>query len=284
MPFNGDWLSAGENGERSDIAVSHVDTPRVKATGVSLRGYGHLRNGKPLQDAHAVGVVPDSSLLVALVADGSGRYPHSHWLSEVVVRSGWRCVAETLHGAQQLPHDVNGLVAELHELAMTQGRRLCHYLGVGQDGHDHDSPAPLSAEEIAQQMACTLQFVLLDTETLEYLWVDVAGDGSAYWRDRKARLHVIQQGTDELGENSWTPPLPLYRGDPLVHAGRLKAGDMLMMVTDGIGEALLNGKTPESISFSSRLQTRPSVFNIASFVSTIGLHDKDDKTLVLMTT
>ena len=70
----------------------------------------------------------------------------------------------------------------------------------------------------------------------------------------------------------------------MVVTGTLRPGEMLALVTDGIGEALLDGMTAEAVSFSSRLQTRPTVFNAASVVSSLGLADKDDKTLVLITT
>ena len=88
------------------------------------------------------------------------------------------------------------------------------------------------------------------------------------------QIHVIHQGSDATGINRWAPPLPIYRGELLVRTGRLTLGQMLIMVTDGIGEALLDGSTEESIAFSSRITTRPTVFNIASFVSTIGPNDK----------
>lgn len=283
MPFSCSWLSAGPNADRSDVAITHVDADQVSASGVSLRGYGHLQNGLPLQDAHAVGLAPESPLLIALVADGSGRYAHSHWLSESLVRTGWRTLAAQLAGSGQMPSDPAGVAAQMRALALDEGRRLCAYLGV--DGVENDEAASvLDTDFVADQMSCTLQLVIVNTQTFEYLWIDVAGDGSAYRRDCKGRLHVIQQGSDEVGANRWAPPLPRYCGDPLIQRGRLERGEMFFMVTDGIGEALLDGSTPESVSFSSRLQTRPSVFNIASFVSTVGLHDKDDKTLVLITT
>lgn len=288
MPYSGEWTSAGPNAERSDIALSHVDAGSVHATGVSLRGYGHLRNGLPLQDAHAVGMVPDSPLLIALVADGSGRFSHSHWLSEVLVRMGWRKLATHLTGQSAIPKCPGELAQGLRDLSLSEGRRLCRYLAKERHlNQDHTIPvdeASLDMETVASQMSCTLQFAIVHAETLHYAWVDVAGDGSAYWRDRHGRIHVIQQGSDATGLNQWTPPLPRYNGDPLVRTGRLERGDMLFMVTDGIGEALLDGTTAESVAFSSRIQTRPTVFNIASFVSTIGLNDKDDKTLVLITT
>lgn len=282
MPYSGQWNSAGPNAERADIALTHVDAGAVHATGVSLRGYGHLQNGLPLQDAHAVGQVPDSPLLIALVADGSGRYTHSHWLSETLVRVGWRKLATYLTGQTEIPKRPGELAEGLRDLALIEGKRLCTYLC--EENGTPVNEADLTIEAVADLMSCTLQFAIINTETLHYAWVDVAGDGSAYWRDRKGRIHVIQQGSDATGTNRWTPPLPRYNGDPLVHTGRLDRGDMLFMVTDGIGEALLDGSTPESIAFSSRVQTRPTVFNIASFVSTIGLSDKDDKTLVLIST
>lgn len=301
VPYWGDWLSAGMNGERADITLSHVDAGMVHATGVSLRGYGHLRDRLPLQDAHALGVAPDSTLLIALVADGSGKVPHSHWLSEALVRTGWRHVANRLRGHRALP-DAPGLLAgELRALALAEGQRLCAELaGAGAPSAtgpaviDHAAvvatpTAPPLADgptlhQVAAHMACTLQFLVFDTESLDFVWVDVAGDGSAYWRGHDGRVHVIHQGSDATGTYRWSPPLPSYTGEPLVYTGRLDAGEMLFMVTDGIGEAILDGTTPEAIAFSSRLTTRPTVFNIAQFVTTVGLSDKDDKTLILITT
>lgn len=287
MPFTADWVSPGANAERSDITLSHVDAGPVHATGVSLRGYGHLSSAIPLQDAHAIGMVPNSPLLIGLVSDGSGRYPHSHWLSETMVRVGWRLLANQLTGLDALPMTPQLLAAQLRQLALIEGQGLC--MSIAQEAGnaavlDGVPTENLDAEAVGQFMACTLQLVVLNTETLEFVWVDVAGDGSAYWRDQQGQIHVIHQGSDATGINRWAPPLPIYRGEPLVRTGRLTLGQMLIMVTDGIGEALLDGSTEESIAFSSRITTRPTVFNIASFVSTIGPNDKDDKTLLLIST
>lgn len=222
----------------------------------TVRGTSHRTAREARQDAFAVGSAEsaDTSWLVAAVSDGVGSMPKSHVASAIVSAVSVELVSLALaEGTAPLDVDWEGLLTHLSEV--------------------------LKSQPDADQMAATLAVLM----------VGAAGD------DGVRPVVAVKRGDTSvliLGAEGWrlsgqapgldgaTSALPSSRPTYEVEQGELSPGEVVVVFTDGIGNALMDGHTELGERLKADWATAPSIYEFGSQVDYVRQTHQDDRTAV----
>ena len=259
------------------ITLSHAGTDVAELRAASVRGLSHANYGVVRQDEYAFRVTSDGRHLVAVVADGVSAGRYSDQAAMIVTRRGAELVAQhvEVRGPQAVPwHEV---VRDLAALVIDRGRQL-----VGAGG------GPLSDHEIAGELAATALFAVVDLVpgaggcAVEIM---ALGDTSA-WVLREDRWEPLQQvknagrGIASSGTAA-IPALPSTLNAPVRTS--VRPGEALVLVTDGVGDALGSGRGDVPDFLAEVWATPPR--GALEFAAHVGFARKsfdDDRTAVVL--
>jgi serine/threonine protein phosphatase PrpC len=260
------------------------DARSLHVRAASIRGLSHRYYGKPRQDEYCVRVTDDARWLVLAVADGVASGSHSHLAAEVVTRSGSLRLANALASTEPGDIDWAGLLRSLAEEVVQCGRAA-----LGSQDEDSNDSENDSENDIAEHLAATALFAVValapNEDGRRAVHSMALGDTSAWllpggstpaWQP----LGRVKNEGAEISSSA-TLAVPLVP-DQLEAPVTVTLGpdDVLVLVTDGIGDPLGSGRGEVGVFLASVWATPPSPLEFAAHVDFARKSYDDDRTAV----
>lgn len=269
--------------ERQDTVLDGVTVhdstgmPAAVLRAASVRGLAHRHYGTVRQDEYAFRVTPDGRHLVACVADGVGNGDHSHLAALWATHSGVAELCRIL--ADTAPEDLDwaqfvGGVAGMIERA---GRSYLLDRGL--------SPSAVaSTRQIAGQLATTVLYAVVDLTDPDVRPVHLCeiGDTSAWvlhegsWQAQQ----TVKNDGEEIYSSSVTALPLLSTTPPAVIRTEVGPEDVLVLMSDGVGDALADGTGPVGEFLAERWTAPPTNLEFAAQVDFHRNTFDDDRTVV----
>jgi len=254
----------------------HADEPALELRAASVRGLSHRFAGTVRQDDYAYRRTRDGRFLVAAVSDGVSNSKLSHHAADLITRHGCAELAELLE--KQPPDQLNwgALAHDLADQVVERGRKLLV-----------DRPADageLPRAEVARHLAATALFAVVatrpgDEEIPVHLFA--IGDSPA-WVLRDGTVWEPQQTIKNEGSaiaSSRTKALPLLPTElDLPVATTLRPADVLVLMTDGIGDPLGDGNGSVGRFLAQVWSRPPAPLGFAAHVDFARRTHDDDRT------
>jgi serine/threonine protein phosphatase PrpC len=260
-------------GERShqlfvpDSVVDGWSTPHFGVRAASVRGDGHRFKGAPRQDSFIVTQHAGRKAIVIAVADGVSSAPLAHDGAAAVCRYATAAMLEALTegGRPDLCGVVDGSAAALVELARRAGERA-------------------ETRAAAALFATTLTIaVVLPTRNGARVLAASVGD-SAIWRLRPDGLTRLAGGkVPDHADAVFSPAvgaLPYLPQEIDTVECDLAPGDAVLVISDGIGDALGDGSGAVGELLKGQLRRPPAPLQVARIVDFSRASFADDRTLV----
>ncbi|WP_424183594.1 protein phosphatase 2C domain-containing protein [Actinokineospora sp. G85] len=251
--------------------VDPDSTALATVRGASVRGLSHRAFGKPRQDEYGYQVTPDGRYLVLCVADGISSGPRSHQAAEVAVRTGVALLVNAL--AQVTPGEIDW-EQTLREVAghiVTFARKRV------------PGGEAMDADEVVAWMGTTATYAVVDLAHEVFdVHVAVVGDSSA-WLLTEPGWHPLAEvkNADADIATSAVEALPKLSSRPrLIIQERVYPGEALVLMTDGVGDPLGDGKGAVGRFLADAWRTPPHEL---AFVAHMGFHKRsfdDDRTVL----
>jgi serine/threonine protein phosphatase PrpC len=269
---------------RHDMVLDGVRIPGpsggdVELRAASVRGLSHLYYGKVRQDEFSYLVTEDGRWLVAAIADGlsSGRY--SHLAAEIVCQSGCRHLARQLADGGLTGLDWRALFDDLCERVLARA------------GEEFGLEDP-QVDVVAGRMAATALFAVVDlapTTGGRPAQIMALGDTSA-WVLRPddsvpwAPLQEVKNAGRAVASSSTAavPAVPRTLAPPVVT--ELRAGDVLVLMSDGVGDPLGGGTGEVGEFLAEAWRTAPDPLTFAAQVGFRRRSYDDDRTVLAVWT
>lgn len=261
---------------RGDLGGAGLELRAASIRGLSHRFYGTVR-----QDAYARVLSDDGRYLVACVADGVSASPYSHMAAEIVTRDGCRflsdqlseAVPEKLDWLQLLEKLVSRTVVAAHDIARRNG----------------DDPPGTDLREAGRYLASTALFAVVDLEPGEHgehiAHVLSLGDTSAWLLAPGAAgpwtpLQQVKNSDSDVATNvtAAIPVVPAVAPEPV--SVRFGPGTALVLMTDGVGDALGSGTGEVGAFLAECWATPPALLNFAAQVDFARRSYDDDRTVL----
>ena len=245
----------------------------------SVRGLTHRYAGTVRQDEYAFRRTRNGRHLVVAVADGVSNSPQSHHAAALITRTGCKLVADQLDEQPPDRLDWTSVVELLsHEIVLFAGRRR----------PAGEAEGELDYRSVAQQMAATALFGVVDLQAVDgelAAHVFAVGDSSG-WVLRGGRdwvpLHDVKNSGDGPA-SSTTRALPaVTRGEPPAIEVRLRPADVLVLMSDGVGDPLGDGRGPVGDFLAEAWRTPPPAVAFAGQVDFARRSHDDDRTAVAL--
>jgi hypothetical protein len=272
---------AGLSENPTDPADTQVDGATIGTMVVraaSCRGTSHRHSGTPRQDDYAL-CTGDGRWLVAAVADGVSAGALSHQAATIASRGASALVRDALIGTDDLdavPWD--DVFSALARRIVAHGRRAIT---------SDDAPADITPAQVATEMATTLVVAALSVAAREDGSRDgvviALGDTSVFLLASDGTWWPITDVKNEGAEiaSSATlalPYLPAVRLEPI--RIRLRTGDSLFVMTDGVGDPLGRGDGPVGEFLASVWGQPPDMLTFGGQVGFARKSFDDDRTVV----
>lgn len=249
------------------------DVPPMTLRAASVRGRSHRFYGRARQDAYAVRC--DQRYAVLAVADGVSSAPLSHYAANVVARHGCYEIRKLL--ATTTPEALNWswLLRILAAKVVAEGRRQ-----LGQPD--------LPDSEVAVHLAATVLFAVVELAPRDgYHPVHLLSHGdSSAWILRAGQHWEPQQPIKNEGADlasSATAALPYLPDNPPIPVHTVLApADVLLLVTDGVGDPLGNGAGTVGGFLAENWRTPPEPLAFAAQVDFARKSHDDDRTAVAL--
>lgn len=201
----------------------------------SLRGLSHRSFGKVRQDEYGYRRTTDGRYLVICVADGVGSGRLSHKAAKFVTTWGVKWLAGLL--ASMTPHEIDW-GDFVRKVAMRLEERARRLLGAEAEGKQ--------LREVAELMATTVLYAVFDLHAVDGahpVHLVSVGDTSAWvlrngvWEPQAA---VKNDGAEVYSSSVQALPM-MPATDPVAKQTTVRAGEALVLMTDGIGDPLGHG-------------------------------------------
>lgn len=246
---------------RPDTKLDFGSAGALEVRAASIRGRSHRYAptallSKPRQDDYWLRLTADGAWLVAFVADGVSSGSDSHIAASLAVRRGADMVVDALDGGAH-PAQLDwgtGIANRLGALINSEGRRR-----IAARGRD---PETIEGAEVIGAMSTTAIAGVIATQhdadgLVPYYAASIAGD-SSIWELRPTGWHPrtsVKNAGAEIASNA-VAGLPLV-GEPTVLEGRLRPGDALFLMSDGLGDPLDDGTGEVGKYLAARWQAPP---------------------------
>lgn len=265
---------------RHDIVSDSVRIPgnegELHLMGASVRGLSHLYYGKVRQDAFGRLLSADGRWLIVAVADGVSSGDYSHIAADIVCEQGCRLVSRQL------------LERDAAELDWTVVLRCLSDEMVDRAAGEFGLAEPTLAQ-VAERLAATALFALVRVEPTgtgdRPVHVMALGDTSAWLLRPDSRpawepLHEVKNAGSVVASAATMalPGLPRRPVPPV--ATTLRAGEVLVLMSDGVGDPLGRGTGDVGEVLADAWRQPPDPF---AFTAQVGFQRRsydDDRTVV----
>lgn len=257
---------------RPDTVVDGWSTDLVTVRLASVRGYAHRYNGTPREDDCTVAVHQDTGAVVFAVADGVSAAPQAATGAALACRGA---VNDLL---RQLDSGVPAL--DWAHAVRTAAWNLVARAAAGRE------PEFTYAEEAERLYATTLVAGVVrgDRYGVPEAQLVQVGDSGAWLLDKAdARYKRLLATKDSRGRevvSSTVTPLPRVPSPLAVQTVRLGPASVLLVGTDGFGDALGDGDGAVGRFFHRGLSTPPSALAFAHLLDFSRETFDDDRTLL----
>jgi serine/threonine protein phosphatase PrpC len=265
---------------RHDMVLDGVRIPAkeggdVELRAASVRGLSHQYYGTVRQDEFAYLVTRDRRWLVAAVADGLSSARYSHVAANIVCRDGCRHLERQLRDRDLTELDWPALFGDIADRVIA---RACEAFKL-REPH---------VETIAEQMAATALFAVMDlssTRAGRRVRVMSLGDTSAWLLSPDhdmpwTALQAVKNAGSTVASASTAavPALPRTFAPPVVT--ELHPGEVLVLMSDGVGDPLGGGTGDVGRFLAGAWRTPPSPLNFAAQVGFRRRSYDDDRTVL----
>ncbi|MCD2193610.1 protein phosphatase 2C domain-containing protein [Actinomycetospora endophytica] len=252
--------------------------PSVELRAAGVRGLAHRYYGTVRQDSAAVRVSVDQRWLVAVVADGVSAGEHSHVAADTAATAAATELAGLLGGTAPEAIDWPALFLRLAD-------QVAHATRVHLAGHGIHTDGELT--DLAAQAATTVLIAVLalasDPDGTRELHLIGLGDTSAWTLDDSGWSCHYGAKTHQLYASSATAALPILPPEPPRPARtQLGRGQVLALVTDGIGDPLGDGTGEVGAFLAARWQAPPTPLEFAAQVDFARRSYDDDRTAIVL--
>lgn len=252
--------------------------PLLDLRAASVRGSSHRYYGTVRQDDYSYRHTDDGRFVVCAVSDGVSSGSLSHRAATFVTRRGCELVAQILRTDEPADIDWSTVVGELAKGVIGIGTKLLE--------REESDASTVTPRDVAERMAATVVFAVVDVRGDELAFpvhVCAVGDSAAWMLRGGAEWDPLTAVKNEgkLIASSQTPALPMVPSEPLVPvATALAPDDVLVLMTDGIGDALLDGTGPVGRFLAANWRTPPVALGFAAQVDFLRQTHDDDRTAV----
>jgi len=243
----------------SDVELVGGQREGFVVRGASVRGTSHRGNAVVRQDAFCVGFHDGSDAVVLAVADGVSAGTRSEVGAFRYAREAVAMAAAILdHDPGATPESLAGQLVEV----ASRGDYLCR--------REFSDLSP-------QQFAATLALAVVDHRSARLVLV---GD-AALWL-----LHADGSWTPALGggidvlRDNRTAAMPFHAECAVTATVTLAPGDVIVAMTDGLGDPLATGDSPTGDYLAGRWLTPPDLFRFGIDLSFEASSYQDDRTAV----
>ncbi len=268
FPFRHDMVS--------DSVRIPGDAGELHVMGASVRGLSHRYYGKVRQDSFGRLVSDDGQWLIVAVADGVSSGDHSHIAADIVCELGCRMVSRQL------------VERDAAELDWTAVLRFLSTEMVEHAAGEFGLVEP-SLEQVAERLAATALFAVVRVEPKETgdrpVHVMALGDTSAWLLRPDVKpawnpLHEVKNAGRAVASSATMalPGLPPQPVPPV--ATTLRAGEVLVLMSDGVGDPLGGGTGDVGEVLAETWREPPDPF---AFTAQVGFQRRsydDDRTVV----
>ncbi len=259
---------------RPDTVLDAWSTKHFAIRAASVRGAKHRYAGLPRQDDLAIKLKTDNDAVIIAVADGVSSASHSHLAATVVTRyvTQWlyQCNGETYHDIDWntlMSHASNALVNQAHQIQQSAGNNLSDIRAI-----------------VATTIVCAVVYPSISKDCLCVNLASV-GDSGAYILDENSIKPICggKKSDDILFVENITSCLPDNCCVPDTIQFEILPGQLLLLATDGIGDALGDGTGLVSDTFSTIFRSRiPSIIEFAHLTDFSRKSFIDDRSLVAL--
>jgi serine/threonine protein phosphatase PrpC len=250
------------------------DAPWTHVRGASIRGLRHRHEGTVRQDEFCFRQTPDARYLIVAVADGVSAGSLSHEAAGVAARFGCTVVGDWL--AQCEPDEIpwEHVLKSLSDLVERKGRAVLRGRGVEE----------ITSAELTAELATTLVLAVIDLrpddDGSRRVQVVRVGDSSAWVHaaGRWQNLHGLKNESAVIAAST-TAALPLVTSFECA-GHRVATGDVLVLMTDGVGDPLGDGENDLGRFLAEVWTTPPSVLAFGAQVDFARKSFDDDRTAV----
>ncbi|SER23145.1 Serine/threonine protein phosphatase PrpC [Lentzea xinjiangensis] len=252
----------------------------VEVRAASVRGLAHRAYGKVRQDEYGFRRTANGRYLVVCVADGVSSGELSHKAAMIAAKGGARWLAGLLDRTEPADLPWGQFIRGVAVMIERNGRKLLR-------GRDDLDAEKCDVREVAQRLATTVLYAVIDLHAVDgthAVHVVTVGDTSA-WVLREGGRWEPQEAVKNDGAEVFSPtvhalPLPPAT-EPVPVRTTVRAGEALVLMTDGIGDPLGQGTGPVG-RFLADVWERPPASGL-EFAGQIGFARKsfdDDRTVV----
>lgn len=263
--------------EHHDTVLGEATLGSTQVRAASIRGLAHRHGGIVRQDDHCFRATDDDRYLVVAVTDGVSAGRYSHEAAGVAARQSCEVVAGWLRDRDPDAILWEHVLKVVGDAVVARGRGLLRRRGEDVEG--------LTTPELARTMATTLVVGIMD------LLPDDAGD-------RSVTLVRVGDSTAWVREaaGSWRSPFPVKNDGEAVASAATSAlphvtdfetahtvlapGEVLVVMTDGIGDPLADGRGDVGRFLAEVWSQPPSALAFASQVDFARRSFDDDRTAV----
>ncbi|HEX3787545.1 MAG TPA: protein phosphatase 2C domain-containing protein [Pseudonocardiaceae bacterium] len=270
---------------RPELALDAVmvgqegESPFAALRAASIRGLSHRHYGEVRQDEYAFRVTPDNRYLVVCVADGVSAGKWSHLAALWGSRGGVDDLCRILRDTEPEDIDWPRFVGEVAAQVEQAGRD--HLLRHGVLPEDVGT-----TRQVAGQLATTVLYavVCLSGSAAGQAHVYGIGDTSVWvladghWHPRQP---IKNDGAEVYSSSVTALPL-LPRELPPVIRTRVAPGQVLVLMTDGVGDPLGDGTGSVAEFLADRWCLPPSGLEFAAQVDFRRSTFDDDRTVVAL--
>jgi serine/threonine protein phosphatase PrpC len=261
------------------VALTNDRIPIGELRAASVRGLAHRHYGRVRQDEYGYRRTPDGRYLVLCVADGVSSGRQSHRAAVTAARKGTDHLVSLLTTAPAPDIAWPVFIGHVADLIVRSGRKQLKLLGVP----DAEGFTP---RQVADHLATTVLYAVVDLQADDGSHsVDLVavGDTSAWVLRRSGAWEPLQAVKNE-GAAVYSPvvsALPVLSAQPpLPMRTRIDAGDVLVLMSDGIGDALCAGNGDVGRFLAEVWRTPPSPLAFAAQAEFARKSFDDDRTAV----
>jgi Protein phosphatase 2C len=248
---------------RPDTAIDACVVGALEVRAASIRGLGHRQEGTTRQDDYCLAVSPDGNWLVAAVADGVSAGPLSHYAAAIVARHGCSDLASKLDATAPDAIDWGDVINGVTNAIYARGRELLA----------GESDEPPDDAQVASAMASTVCYAIIATSPLDdgfVAYVVAVGDTSTWvgapgtgWRRATGGKDL-----DSALSSSEVFALPArLDAPPRAARVRLSRRSPLLIVSDGVGDAIGDGTGPVARFLADVLEEPPDPLSFAGQIA-----------------